>query len=134
MVFLSSTLPPRATAKRKHLGGGWEGGVGSGSSASRPLGGASGSSSLCGRRGSGGETKGRPPAGFLALASSAELILQWHVRPIEKNRNLPPSGWLPIPTFPHDNLVCRKNKSRVCFLSFSCPCAQRLTARHSAVS
>lgn len=104
MVFLSSTLPLRATAKRKNLGWGWKGGVGSCATGSTPLGGASGRSSLWGRSGGRRREEEEPSACFLTLASSAELFLQWHVRPIEnpfpkKNRNPPPSAGFRFPPF-----------------------------------
>lgn len=144
MVFLSSTLPLRATAKRKNLGWGWKGGVGSCATGSTPLGGASGRSSLWGRSGGRRREEEEPSACFLTLASFAELFLQWHVRPIEnpfpkKNRNPPqaPASDSHLSAFfpARQSRVCRKNKSRVCvFRSFLCPCAQRLSVRHLAVS
>lgn len=125
MVFLSSTLPLRATAKRKNLGWGWKGGVGSCATGSTPLGGASGRSSLWGRSGGRRREEEEPSACFLTLASSAELFLQWHVRPIEnpfpKKIGTPPKRRLPIPTFPlffpHDNLVCVGRTRAVCVCS-----------------
>lgn len=144
MVFLSSTLPLRATAKREILGWAvWKGGVGSRSSGSTPLGGASGCSSLWGRSGRRREEE-EPSARFLTLASSAELFLQWHVRPIEnpfpkKKSEIPPQAAASdshlSAFFPHDNLVCVGRTRTVCvFRSSLCPCAQRLSVRHLAVS